>query len=209
MRNPRVLVVLLVMALVGAAHADKKDTAREAFHEGTRRYDIGDFGGALKAFKEAYLNYEDPAFLFNIAQCQRALGDKLEALRTYRVFVSKLPPGSRQRAQVEKITVELQAAIDQDKVAITRPPVGMLAPANSTAPTTTPPPPAATEEPPPVAPAPAAVVVVAPTTTEKPITKKGWFWGVVAGGVVVVAGAVALGVVFGTRHSNSPVELQF
>jgi tetratricopeptide (TPR) repeat protein len=99
--------------LVGAvAQAENKDVAREAFHQGTLQYEVGDFKSALADFKKAYLSYEDPAFLFNIAQCQRQLGDKAEALRTYRVFLMKVP-NSSQRASVEKIVAELEAAIDQ------------------------------------------------------------------------------------------------
>lgn len=38
----------------------------------------------------------------------------------------------------------------------------------------------------------------------KPVYKKGWFWGVMTVSAVVVGGAVAVGVIFGTRDSFSP-----
>jgi tetratricopeptide (TPR) repeat protein len=185
--------------LTGVVHAENKDVARQAFHEGTLQYDVGDFKSALANFKQAYLNYEDPAFLFNIAQCQRQLGDKAEALRTYRVFLSKAP-NSRQRASVEKIVADLQAAIDQEKAAIDRPPTATLSPE-------------AAQPPPRAEPVAETNASNAPSLTataprrEKPVTRKGWFWGVVVGGAVVVAGAVTLGVVLGTRHN--PIELTY
>ena len=74
-----ICIAALTAVLAGSAVADNKDVARDAFREGTRQFDIGDFKSALAAFKKAYLNYEDPAFLFNIAQCERQLGDKAEA----------------------------------------------------------------------------------------------------------------------------------
>jgi tetratricopeptide (TPR) repeat protein len=203
--------VLLLVAT--PAFAENKELAKEAYHEGTLQYDLGEFRAALAAFKRAYLNFEDPVILFNIAQCQRQLGDKAEALRSYRVFLTKVP-NTKQRPQVEKIIAELQAAIDHDRAATTHPPIGMMpsqlpgttehtaeAPAPS-------PQPAAAEPAPPTKPA-EAVVVAAPPHAEKPLTKKGWFWGVVVGGVVVVAGAITLGVVLGTEKHQSFTELTY
>jgi len=207
-------VALVLLGALGMAHAaDNKEAARDAFQEGTRQYDLGDFKAALEAFKKAYLNYEDPAFLYNIAQCQRQLGDKAEALRSYKVFVRKVPSSSV-RSQVEKIIAELQAAIDQEKAAKAAPPTGTAEPSLSKPPvesggaataTGTPSTGGSSTATPPEN---QATTLTAQAPEKKPITKRGWFWGVVAGGAVVVAGAVTLGVVLGTRHS-SPIELTY
>jgi tetratricopeptide (TPR) repeat protein len=194
-------VIILVGSLCTSAWAENKEIAREAFHQGTLQYDLGEFKAALANFKKAYLNYEDPAFLFNIAQCQRQLGDKAEALRTYRVFLMKVP-SSRQRPQVEKIINDLQAAIEQEKAAVNRPPTGTIAPE----PQATPPPPPETAKTGPGK-SEAALTATAPRR-EKPLVKKAWFWGAVAGGAVVVAGAITLGVVLG-RSGKSYVELTY
>jgi tetratricopeptide (TPR) repeat protein len=209
----RLLWAVAVLAMtVGLAHADSRDVAREAFQEGTRQFDIGNIKAALDAFKKAYLNFEDPAILFNIAQCERQLGDKAEALRTYKIYLRKVAASS-QRAQVEKIVADLQAAIDQEKAAASRAPTGTLTPEAIA--------PAPTPAPPPSAPQPESSVPPSPATetaastpavasaphADKPVTKKAWFWGVVAGGAVVVAGAITLGVVLGSRHN--PVELYY
>jgi tetratricopeptide (TPR) repeat protein len=187
MRLTRVAVTLLVW--LGSARADDKEVARQAYREGTRQYELGDFKAALDAFKKAYLNYEDPAILFNLAQCQRQLGDKVEALRTYRVFLHKVPE-TTERAQIEKIIAELQAAIDHDKAAKAQPPTETVEPSIARTPT----------EPPPTAQSPTnstAQTTVTEAPAKKPLVKRGWFWGVVVGGVVVVAGAVTLGILYG------------
>jgi tetratricopeptide (TPR) repeat protein len=183
----RIALACLVL-LLGTARADNRDVAREAFHEGSVRYDLGDYRAALAAFKRAYLAFDDPVFLFNIGQCQRHLGEKTEALRSFRIFLNKVP-NNRDRPQVEKLMHELQAAIDQDKVAATQTPTETMTPSA-----------------PAVESAPAPAVVAAPPAPQK--KKKTWIWGVVAGGVVVVGGAVAVGVVLGTRHP-SYVELNY
>jgi tetratricopeptide (TPR) repeat protein len=191
----RVVAVALILAVALSAQADNKDVARDAFQEGSRQYEMGDFKAALAAFKRAYLNYEDPAFLFNIAQCERAIGDKPEALRTYRVFLYKVPD-SPQRASVEKIVAELQAALDQEKAAAAHPPTGTIGPgASGAAPAPTDPPPASTTTS-------ATSLTTSAEHPDRPLHKKGWFWGVVAGGAIVVAGAVTLGVVLGGRHND-------
>jgi tetratricopeptide (TPR) repeat protein len=197
-------VIVALLTWLGPAHADYKDIAREAYREGTRQYDLGEFKAALDAFKKAYLNFEDPAFLYNIGQCQRQLGDKAEALRTYRVFLRKVPE-TPERAQVERIVAELQAAIDHDRAARSQPPTGTVEPSIVPAP-----PPARVPSPTTATATmsvPTAIIATA-TAAKKPLVKRGWFWGVVAGAAVVVAAGVTLGVVLGTE-SNKFVELTY
>ena len=64
-----IAIVAVVVALAPSAHAEDKQKAREAYERATQDYDLGEYKEALDAFKEAYRNFEDPAFLFNIAQC--------------------------------------------------------------------------------------------------------------------------------------------
>ena len=198
------LVLASLAAWSGVAVADDRDAAREAYREGTRQFDLGDFKSALAAFKKAYLNHEDSAYLYNIAQCQRQLGDKADALRSYRVFLLK-EPNSPERPQIEKIVAELQAAIEHDKAASSQPPIGVVGPKTNG------PEPAAeratkdAEATHARAEVPAGALVASAPPREKPLTKKPWFWATIAGGVVVVAGAVTLGVVLGTRHSSALV----
>jgi tetratricopeptide (TPR) repeat protein len=123
----------LVCALAGVAFADNKEAAKESYSEGKRHYDLGEYDAALAAFKKAYLNYEEPVFLFNIAQCYRALGDRPGAVRSYRAFLRNWPKAPN-REQVERIVSELEAAIAQDASARAAPPQDTLPPGKPTEP---------------------------------------------------------------------------
>jgi len=225
-----IVATALVCALAGAAFADNKEAAKEAYTEGKRQYDLGEYDAALAAFKKAYLNYEEPVFLFNIAQCYRALGDKPSAVRTYRAFLRNWPKAPN-RDQVERIVGQLETAIAQDASVKAAPPPDTLPPANTPppkpaekpamasatptpAPSTTAPPPATVEEPKPApkakpAPPPkdelAGMVEVEPnfdrpSGSSKPL--KWWAWTLIAVGIAGVAAAAAIIAV--TQTSSSP-----
>src|SRR4051794_18724921 len=83
--------VAVTIAFIPSAHADNKEKARALYRAATHHYDFGEYQQALDGFKEAYENYEDPAFLFNIAQCHRALGHKQEAITLYKSYLRKKP----------------------------------------------------------------------------------------------------------------------
>src|SRR5262249_46162745 len=110
METSRLILGCALFFASAAAWADNKEVAREAYTEGTRLYDIADFNGALTAFKKAYVNYEEPSFLFNIAQCYRQVGNKPEALRFYRTYLRKsasAPNGD----EVRKLIATLEASL--------------------------------------------------------------------------------------------------
>lgn len=95
-------VVPLLLLLGAVAHAEDRAKARELFQRAQQHYKLGEFQPALDGFKEAFRNFEDPSLLFNIAQCERQLGRKQEALRSYRMFLSEQPehdPGHDLRTQ--------------------------------------------------------------------------------------------------------------
>lgn len=196
------LCLLLPLMAPGAARADdNRQVARAAYQEGTRQFEIGDYQAALAAFKKAYLAYDDPAFLFNMAQCYRLLNDKQEAVRTYRVYLRKVP-NAPNRADIEQIINALDQAIAEEKRASSMPPTESQPPATRPEPpptgSVTPSPPAhATPTPPP----PQAASAAAPAAEKEkravpPLLKKWWFWAAIGGGVIVVA-AVATGVAVG------------
>ena len=87
---------------VPALGADADKTAAMAHYEaGTRLYDIKEFAKALDEYKAAYLAKPDPAFLFNIGQCYRKLGKRVEALDFYQEYLKKAPPDDPNRPSVE------------------------------------------------------------------------------------------------------------
>jgi tetratricopeptide (TPR) repeat protein len=191
-------IALLTVAVAPSARADSRDTAREEFKLGARYFEIADYPSALAHFKAAYLAFEDPAILFNIAQCERLLNHKQEALRQYRVYLQKKPDAPN-RADIENIIQTLQEAINKDQRAATMPPVGVEE-ANKP-PEQGAPPPEATK--PPTTP-PAAVVETSPPPPERPHTpiyKKWWLWAAAGAAVAVVIG---VGVGVGVASNSHP-----
>jgi tetratricopeptide (TPR) repeat protein len=182
-------ILLVTVALCRTSNAEDKDKAREAYRAATHHYDFGEYQQALDGFKQAYEHYEDAAFLFNIAQCHRALGHKQEAVTFYKSYLRNSPDAPN-RDEVKQIITELESALSHDKASAKREPGSTTTPGPLTV---TP----ATSQPP------VATTLAAPTT-EKPARKRTWLWGVAAG-VVVVGVAVGLGVGLGIQpHPPRP-----
>jgi hypothetical protein len=211
--------VFICFGLLATAQADNKQAAREAYKEGSRLYDLMDYKGALEAFKKAYVNFEEPTLLFNIAQCHRYLGQKVEALTSYRTYLRKAPTAPNAE-DVRKLVAQLEAAMEHERRASNAPPSGTLAPpggaggsksretmSGQTRPAETKPAETKPQEPAVVeATKPAeAKPVETPAPVEKknqPLVTKWWLWTAVGGGVVVIALAVGLGV--GLSGGESP-----
>jgi hypothetical protein len=117
--------------------------AEAHFKEGRKLYQVGDYRGALDAFKKAFMAKEDAVLLFNIAQCHRQLGDDRQAIVFYRRYLADEPRAAN-RSDVERFIREGEARIQEAEAPVAAP--GPYPP---------PPPPA------PAPPAPAATVPVA------------------------------------------------
>ena len=175
-----VLVTLLVCALPTVASADDVSGAKHFFETGSKHFDLGEFDEALRDFKEGYRLKEDPVFLFNIAQCQKALQLRPDAIRSYKTYLRRRP-GAPNRADVElKI-----AALERDEAE------AAARPKNEPKPEA----PIAKPDPMPVA------VVVASRPQPTPVYKKWWVWTIV-GGVVAVGVGVGLGVGLTRNHGS-------
>jgi len=186
----RILLLVALLCLAATAHAEDKNKAREAFRVGTQHFKLGEYEQALDSFKEAYRNFESPIFLFNIAQCERQLNHKQEAIRFYRQYLADATDATN-RDEVQQIIAKLQSALDAEHASAAKPPQGP------------PPPPAATIAPP--TPATNAAMLTAsapPPRSDKPAYKKWWVWTIVGGAVAVGLG-VGLGIGLGTSSSTS------
>jgi tetratricopeptide (TPR) repeat protein len=198
MKTPRLCRLLFIFFLtlsVSPAHANK-ETAKQLFLEGQRLYDLAEFQHALESFKKAYLAYEEPSFLFNIAQCYRQLGNKPEALRFYKTYLRKVPEAPN-ADEVRRRIASLETSLAQDKAAATAPPSSAPPPEKSL---TGAPAPTVEPRPAPAPEAPAAMATLTRTpevTTRKPVYQKWWFWVGVVGGAAVAATAIAVGVTEG------------
>jgi tetratricopeptide (TPR) repeat protein len=181
----------------GVPHADEPSASRRAFVSGMKHFDLGEFKEALSDFKDGYRAKEDPVFLFNIAQCYRAMSEQRDALRYYRLYLSRSPDAPN-RNEVEHRIVDLETAIAAGKTGTTtEAPVPstekkQAAPASSAA-----------------NPAQAAIAhgeepmlhATAPRNKPpQPVYKKWWLWTLV--GVAAAGAAVGIGV--GVTEANHP-----
>jgi tetratricopeptide (TPR) repeat protein len=143
-------LAVLVLASAGPAWAeDPKQEAKARYTTGQSHYNLNEFQEALQDFKEAYRLFPDPVFLFNVAQCERQLGNLDEGIKFYRSYLRNKPKAPN-RQEVERRIDEMQAAIDAKKVASEKPPLNLV-------------PPAAGDEPHVSAPVPPATATAAPT----------------------------------------------
>lgn len=94
------LALLLTAASASAAPDDSTAKAKALYDNGVTDYNLGHYEDALVSFEQGYRIRHDPAFLFNIAQCQRQLrryedAERSQSARTGRT--SARAPICRQR----------------------------------------------------------------------------------------------------------------
>jgi tetratricopeptide (TPR) repeat protein len=106
-----VLVAVALGAWGPAAEAGdaSRATAKAHYETATRLYDIREYDKALVEFKSAYLAQPDPAFLFNVGQCYRKLGQNQQALNFFQEYLKKAPPDDPNRSQVEARVRDIEA----------------------------------------------------------------------------------------------------
>jgi hypothetical protein len=111
LRSTWLAALLVLLAILAASPAARADVANAKAHyeRGQALYQLGEYQRALDEFKEAHIEKADPAFLYNIAQCYRQLGDTENALAFYRRYLSFGPEGPL-RADVERRIQELELA---------------------------------------------------------------------------------------------------
>lgn len=184
-------IVALMMAVgIGRdARCDEISDARRAFVSGMKHFDLGEYGPALTDFKNGYRAKEDPVFLYNIAQCYRMMKQNSDAIRYYRLYLSRAPDASN-RGEIEARIVKLQEAADSQS-----------AEASTPAPATTSPRPSVT----PVVPMTTATASTPLPAKSTPAYKKWWLWTIV--GVVAVGAGVGLGV--GLTHGSTSSGTMF
>lgn len=111
----RTLAMVLLLILASGtnpclAQEDDPVAARVHFSRGTRLYEVGEYKQALEEFKAAHLAKPDPAFLYNIAQCHRQMGDLEQTSIMYGRYLAA-NPGAKNRAEVEARIAEIEEAL--------------------------------------------------------------------------------------------------
>src|SRR6266511_5451661 len=133
------VILAISIALSGGAAADEAtDKARQVAASARTNYNLGEYGAAFDQYREAYRLRQDPALLYNIAQCARQLHRYVEASRAYRAYLRErtdLKPAERQMLEVRVAEMDRAAA---DELA-RQPPTGT----EPATPATAPPPPQA------------------------------------------------------------------
>jgi hypothetical protein len=184
---------LLVGVWGGPARAADGDAAAH-YKKGRSLYNVSEYRAALDEFKQAYVLHEDPAFLYNIAQCHRQLGNHREAVTFYKRFL-KESPGAPNRREIERLIGELEA-----KAAQTSPPPP--APPERDHAEPSPPPPADAAPPPPASPPPMATTPAA-EPAPAPAAKAGVHFEVGLGGGGLHDSFEWIGVTKGTATGGS------
>ncbi len=184
MRALSLLLSMLVAVTALAQSEPERVKARQLYQRARQHYNLGEFADALRDFKEAYRNYEEPSLLFNIGQCERQLDHKREAAAAYRAYLRNAGDVPN-RKEVEDIIALLDKAIADESAARKQPsqePLPMPATPAPTGTPTTPPAESAT----------AVTASATPAPARTPVYKRWWLWTAV--GVVAAGAAVGLGV---------------
>jgi tetratricopeptide (TPR) repeat protein len=193
MRRPTAIALILaLLALPRLVVAD--DGAAEAkrlYLSGSKHFDLGEYQQALEDFKSAYRVRDEAVLLYNIAQCQRLLGQSEDAVRSYKAYLRRAPTASNRDEVQAKIAALEQALTARDR-ARAIPPIPPAPPTGTieTHPTETAKPETN-----------AQLTATAPPPHERePVYKKWWLWTAVGGAV-----AVGLGVGLGVGlHQSGP-----
>jgi tetratricopeptide (TPR) repeat protein len=156
---------------------------RVLFEQAEAKFNVGRFDEALVDYQAAYDAEPLPAFLFNIGQCYRNMGNYERAQFFFRRYTA-LDPRSPNRPAAERLIAEM------DKLAAERAvePVGNRAAATPSF-AAPPPAPAADRQAATAGPMVSVADKGAERNERRPIYRRTWFW--VAVSAVVVAGGVA------------------
>jgi hypothetical protein len=181
-RSVRVVVLVLCLApRLALADAAK---ARVHFDRGRAFFEVSEYRNAIAEFKAAHVEKPDPAFLYNIAECYRRLGESAEALQFYRRFLATAPAADKTRPVVEQRIAELNASGEEPKTKEPKTTPADASPGGGDSLALNAPPPRTDQ---------GGVIVrtpASPPAEEPPFYTRPWF--LVTVGVVLVASAVGI-----------------
>jgi hypothetical protein len=122
-----VVAALTLSVGAGFARADKRK-ARDLYERGEKAYNLGRFREAITLFEEGYREESASAFLLNIAQAHRQLGDCERAAFFYKSYLAN-DPASKFRAEIEGRIRDMDAQCAAEKRLRDKPPEGTEPPA--------------------------------------------------------------------------------
>jgi len=109
---PARLAKELATAVAALVQDGPVERAKDLFAQGKKHYELGEFTPALELYKRAYRAKALPAFLFNIAQCHRKLGQHKDAIAMYQSYLVGVPDAPNKEV-VESLIAESEAALAQ------------------------------------------------------------------------------------------------
>jgi tetratricopeptide (TPR) repeat protein len=156
---------------------------------GTTHYELGRFEEAFAEYSAAYELYPVPAFLFNLGQCQRELGNFDRALFFYEGFLRAMPDSPQADLVAELMEESRQALARQEAERAMAARAAADQRAGGTA--------GAGAE------GAAEGVAEGGSRLGSPFYKRWWFWAIV-GGVVAASVGTAIGVVMAEPDTTLP-----
>jgi len=219
-RNPWGALVLAATLALPAIAAIPSEV-QEKVHAAESAYSAERFQESLRLFSEAYALDPLPGILFDIAQCQRRLGNWDRAAVFYRRYLSESPSRPKNAAEAEDLLREVEgkrqaelkkrqraqaqaqrpappAPVAEPRVIAEDAPKEVAAPPPPLLNAEPVPPPTVTALPPPALPAATPAGEVSPESpsrpTESSVLRKWWFWtgvGVVVAGVATATWVAA------------------
>jgi hypothetical protein len=102
----------------------QRGEARSLFREGVSELDAGRYAEALEYFQRAYVLWDSPKILLNIATTLRALGQNAEAATAYARYLGAVEPDSPRREEVaqalQEVRVQLGRIVSSNLLGVTR-----------------------------------------------------------------------------------------
>jgi hypothetical protein len=127
-----VVATLVVAGLASrtAVAADSAATGRKHAAKANQMAAKNKCKSAVVEFTKAYRTLKDPTILFNRAECQRKLGNNMDALMDYELFLAEMPSAPN-RASVEARMAGLREAVKAESAAVPVIPAAPVAPASA------------------------------------------------------------------------------
>ena len=137
--------VIAGLASRTAVAADSAAAGRKHAAKGNQMAAKNKCKSAVVEFTKAYKTLKEPTILFNRGECQRKLGNNMDALMDYELFLTEMPSAPN-RASVEVRMAALREAVKAESAAVPAIPAAPVAPVSAGASPPTPPAPPATQE---------------------------------------------------------------
>ena len=118
------VTVALFLVVPEMPAAASGTTPKEIVEKAVSEYSLGHFAESSALFEEAYQLDPAPILLFNVAQCQRHLGNSERALLFYRRYLEGAPADAPERVEATKHMTELDAALREQAAPKAPPPSG-------------------------------------------------------------------------------------